>query len=211
MGDKTWQEQAGLHGNRRRKKQETRVITRVSRLTETGWTTGAGRGIRTLTGSPPPHFECGASAISPPRPVGQRNVTASEPTSFLWRTRTPCYSSRPIYSSGATPRTSQETAPHGRRCRRPKCNLMTCSSAGNCIPPLAARRSRRSARRRISRSGAWRRQASRTSIARSPRRGKAFDEGPWPRLTPLERSRILHRVATILRERIAGDRAHRDA
>src|SRR5262245_11789521 len=31
---------------------------------------------------------------------------------------------------------------------------------------------------------------------------KAFDEGPWPRLTPLERSRILHRVMAILRERL---------
>lgn len=31
---------------------------------------------------------------------------------------------------------------------------------------------------------------------------QAFDEGPWPRMTPLERSRALHRVATLLRERI---------
>ena len=31
---------------------------------------------------------------------------------------------------------------------------------------------------------------------------KAFDEGPWPRWTPQERSRALNRVATILRERI---------
>lgn len=31
---------------------------------------------------------------------------------------------------------------------------------------------------------------------------QAFDEGSWPRLTPLERSRILHRVAAILRERL---------
>lgn len=31
---------------------------------------------------------------------------------------------------------------------------------------------------------------------------RAFDDGPWPRMTPLERSRILHRVATLLRERI---------
>ena len=31
---------------------------------------------------------------------------------------------------------------------------------------------------------------------------KAFDEGPWPRMAPLERSRILHRVANILRERL---------
>jgi len=31
---------------------------------------------------------------------------------------------------------------------------------------------------------------------------RAFDEGPWPRLTPLERSRALHRVAALLRERI---------
>jgi acyl-CoA reductase-like NAD-dependent aldehyde dehydrogenase len=30
----------------------------------------------------------------------------------------------------------------------------------------------------------------------------AFDEGPWPRLTPLERKRALDRVATILRERV---------
>ena len=30
----------------------------------------------------------------------------------------------------------------------------------------------------------------------------AFDTGPWPRMTPLERSRILHRVATILRDRL---------
>jgi betaine-aldehyde dehydrogenase len=30
---------------------------------------------------------------------------------------------------------------------------------------------------------------------------KAFDEGPWPRMTPLERSRALHRVANLLRER----------
>ena len=27
----------------------------------------------------------------------------------------------------------------------------------------------------------------------------AFDDGPWPRMTPLERSRILHRIAAILR------------
>ena len=31
---------------------------------------------------------------------------------------------------------------------------------------------------------------------------KAFDEGPWPRMTPLERSRIMHKIATILRERL---------
>ena len=31
---------------------------------------------------------------------------------------------------------------------------------------------------------------------------KAFDEGPWPRWTPQERSRALHRVADILRERL---------
>jgi aldehyde dehydrogenase (NAD+)/betaine-aldehyde dehydrogenase len=31
---------------------------------------------------------------------------------------------------------------------------------------------------------------------------RAFDEGPWPRMTPLERSRILHRIAAILRERL---------
>src|SRR4051812_31046326 len=31
---------------------------------------------------------------------------------------------------------------------------------------------------------------------------KAFDEGPWGRWTPLERSRALHRVANLLRERI---------
>ncbi|MGI9254980.1 MAG: aldehyde dehydrogenase family protein, partial [Thermomicrobiales bacterium] len=31
---------------------------------------------------------------------------------------------------------------------------------------------------------------------------KAFDEGPWPRMTPLERSRALHRVANLLRERM---------
>ncbi len=31
---------------------------------------------------------------------------------------------------------------------------------------------------------------------------KAFDEGPWPRWTPLERSRALHRVSQILRDRI---------
>jgi acyl-CoA reductase-like NAD-dependent aldehyde dehydrogenase len=31
---------------------------------------------------------------------------------------------------------------------------------------------------------------------------QAFDEGPWPRMTPQERSRALNRVATILRERI---------
>ena len=31
---------------------------------------------------------------------------------------------------------------------------------------------------------------------------KAFDEGPWPRWTPQERSRALNRVANILRERI---------
>jgi acyl-CoA reductase-like NAD-dependent aldehyde dehydrogenase len=30
----------------------------------------------------------------------------------------------------------------------------------------------------------------------------AFDDGPWPRMTPLERSRILHRIAAILRDRI---------
>ena len=31
---------------------------------------------------------------------------------------------------------------------------------------------------------------------------RAFDTGPWPRMTPLERSRILHRIATLLRERL---------
>src|SRR3954470_15805496 len=31
---------------------------------------------------------------------------------------------------------------------------------------------------------------------------EAFDEGPWPRMTPLERSRIMHKVATLLRERL---------
>jgi betaine-aldehyde dehydrogenase len=31
---------------------------------------------------------------------------------------------------------------------------------------------------------------------------RAFDEGPWPRWAPLERSRALHRVAAILRDRI---------
>jgi acyl-CoA reductase-like NAD-dependent aldehyde dehydrogenase len=31
---------------------------------------------------------------------------------------------------------------------------------------------------------------------------KAFDEGPWSRFTPLERSRALNRVAGILRERV---------
>jgi acyl-CoA reductase-like NAD-dependent aldehyde dehydrogenase len=31
---------------------------------------------------------------------------------------------------------------------------------------------------------------------------KAFDDGPWPRMTPHERSRILHRVADLLRERL---------
>src|SRR5215203_5596806 len=32
---------------------------------------------------------------------------------------------------------------------------------------------------------------------------KAFDEGPWPRMTPLERSRIMHRIATLLRDRLS--------
>jgi acyl-CoA reductase-like NAD-dependent aldehyde dehydrogenase len=31
---------------------------------------------------------------------------------------------------------------------------------------------------------------------------QAFDAGPWPRMTPQERSRALHRVADLLRERI---------
>ena len=31
---------------------------------------------------------------------------------------------------------------------------------------------------------------------------RAFDEGPWPRMMPLERQRILHKVANILRERL---------
>src|SRR5262245_33277415 len=31
---------------------------------------------------------------------------------------------------------------------------------------------------------------------------EAFDNGPWPRMTPLERSRIMHRIAAILRERL---------
>ncbi len=31
---------------------------------------------------------------------------------------------------------------------------------------------------------------------------RAFDEGPWPRMTPLERSRIIHRIAAILRDRL---------
>jgi len=31
---------------------------------------------------------------------------------------------------------------------------------------------------------------------------RAFDDGPWPRWTPLERSRALHRVAGLLRERL---------
>src|SRR5215210_3839841 len=33
---------------------------------------------------------------------------------------------------------------------------------------------------------------------------KAFDEGPWPRMTPLERSRIMHKIATLLRDRLPG-------
>src|SRR5215207_336759 len=32
---------------------------------------------------------------------------------------------------------------------------------------------------------------------------KAFDEGPWPRMTPLERSRIMHKIAMLLRDRLA--------
>lgn len=51
-------------------------------------------------------------------------------------------------------------------------------------------------------------------IARVPRSGladvelairaarDAFDSGPWPRWTPLERSRALHRVANLLRDRL---------
>jgi betaine-aldehyde dehydrogenase len=31
---------------------------------------------------------------------------------------------------------------------------------------------------------------------------QAFDEGPWSRMTPLERSRIMHKVANLLRERL---------
>src|SRR5688500_807996 len=31
---------------------------------------------------------------------------------------------------------------------------------------------------------------------------RAFDAGPWPRLAPLERGRIVQRVATLLRERL---------
>ena len=31
---------------------------------------------------------------------------------------------------------------------------------------------------------------------------RAFDEGPWPSWTPLERSRALHRVAGLLRGRL---------
>src|SRR5688572_14608997 len=31
---------------------------------------------------------------------------------------------------------------------------------------------------------------------------RAFDEGPWPRLAPLERGRIVQRVAALLRERL---------
>jgi betaine-aldehyde dehydrogenase len=30
----------------------------------------------------------------------------------------------------------------------------------------------------------------------------AFDEGPWPRMTPLERGRTMHRTANLLRERL---------
>ncbi|MBL8129786.1 MAG: aldehyde dehydrogenase family protein, partial [Chloroflexia bacterium] len=29
---------------------------------------------------------------------------------------------------------------------------------------------------------------------------RAFDDGPWPRMTPLERQRILHKVANLLRD-----------
>jgi acyl-CoA reductase-like NAD-dependent aldehyde dehydrogenase len=31
---------------------------------------------------------------------------------------------------------------------------------------------------------------------------RAFDVGPWPRMTPLERGRIMHRIAALLRERL---------
>jgi hypothetical protein len=31
---------------------------------------------------------------------------------------------------------------------------------------------------------------------------RAFDDGPWSRMTPLERSRILHKVADLLRQRL---------
>src|SRR5687767_15703741 len=29
---------------------------------------------------------------------------------------------------------------------------------------------------------------------------RAFDDGPWPRMTPLERGRTMHRIANLLRE-----------
>ena len=49
-------------------------------------TDGAGKsGIRTLTGSPPPHFECGASAVSPLLPIDAKQVAAAE---SLYRTAT---------------------------------------------------------------------------------------------------------------------------
>src|SRR4029078_2046402 len=63
---------------------------------------GAGRGIRTLTGSPPPHFECGASAISPPRPMEQPQVYPPHPRATQSNTSghhpAPCYPSSPIRS-----------------------------------------------------------------------------------------------------------------
>jgi acyl-CoA reductase-like NAD-dependent aldehyde dehydrogenase len=31
---------------------------------------------------------------------------------------------------------------------------------------------------------------------------KAFDEEPWPRMTPLERSRDMHKIASLLRDRL---------
>ncbi|MGI8475767.1 MAG: aldehyde dehydrogenase family protein [Thermomicrobiales bacterium] len=54
-----------------------------------------------------------------------------------------------------------------------------------------------------------------TAVGRVPRAGsadvgaaiaaarRAFDSGPWPRWTPLERSRALHRIAGLLRSRVA--------
>ena len=40
-----------------------------------------------------------------------------------------------------------------------------------------------------------------TSTARCPRRGEAFDEGPWPRLSPAERAAFLSAVAQGLNDR----------
>ena len=77
---------------------------------------------------------------------------------------------------------------HRRRVRRlaSTATRSTCSTRSRTRPTCRPRPARRP-----------------TSTAPSPPRARAFTEGPWPRMLPRERSRVLHRIADIVESRDA--------